>query len=132
MPIEIKVFFTVLVFASFSFYHGIRWVAGWEKIEWLGVRKRWLEMVFGFIFVSFSFLVLSSITLDIVHNDVQTETVEVTGKRSKHPTSIIKSSIVTEQGVFDNYFHTFNFTTDSTYEITYLKRTGIIVDAIKR
>lgn len=132
MSLAIQVLLLMWVLAGIALFYGASWLLGWKKIHWLDVRKRWLELGLGLVLFFGGLWGVSSITLDVALNAEETEIVQVTEKRGKFPASIVRNSIVTDQGVFLNYFYTFDFPEQGTYQITYLQRSKVILDATKQ
>ncbi|MBU9723165.1 MULTISPECIES: hypothetical protein [Bacillaceae] len=129
MPISIKVLLTLLVFAGLSLYYGGSWLFGLKEIAWGSARKRWLELLLGFTMFGIGAYMILPITLDVIGNEEEVAIVYVEDWHVPSPSSIVKITIRTDKGNFENYYRTFRLRVGEYYEIKYLPRSKVIIDA---
>ena len=93
--------------------------------------KRTLSDLFMVLFLLVTGIVTAySILADTVLQDYETETITVKAVRTPRLRGMIEKEVYSIDGqVYSNPFNEFTITRGKTYEITYLARTEIIIDA---
>ena len=87
--------------------------------------------LFMVLFLLFTGIVMAhSVLADTVLHDYETETITVKEIRTPRLRGLIEKEVYSIDGqIYSNPFNEFTITRGKTYEITYLARTEIIIDA---
>ena len=106
----------------------IQFIVGKRKVI---EGKRTMYDLFMVLFLLFTGIVTAySILADTVLQDYETETITVKAVRTPRLRGMIEKEVYSIDGqVYSNPFNEFTITRGKTYEITYLARTEIIIDA---
>ena len=110
------------------FILAIQFIVGKRKVI---EGKRTMYDLFMVLFLLFTGIGTAySILADTVLQDYETETITVKAVRTPRLRGLIEKEVYSIDGqVYSNPFNEFTITRGKTYEITYLARTEIIIDA---
>lgn len=126
----LKVCLLMWCVSLFILFIAIKYLSGKRKIEVLGKEKKKISIGLGILLLIISIGASFNITIDFVVFDYKEKVVFVSGINNPGKASIVENKIVTEKdGIFDNFFKSFDIKVGRSYRIKYVPRTKIILEA---